>query len=150
MKPIDPQISIRAARLEDATALSELLAELGFPTPAAITAERLDAMARASELVFVAVRDETVLGLVTVHITPVLHRSAPVGRLTALVVYQCARRQGIGQALVEAAEAALASEGCELVEVTSNKQLTDAHAFYERLGYDATSLRFQKSLTVRD
>jgi hypothetical protein len=30
--------------------------------------------------------------------------------------------------------------------VTSNKARTDAHAFYERLGYTATSVRFAKKV----
>ena len=34
------------------------------------------------------------------------------------------------------------SEG---LEVTSNRARTDAHAFYERLGYVATSFRFAKT-----
>jgi GNAT superfamily N-acetyltransferase len=84
--------------------------------------------------------------MVTVHVTPVLHRPTPVGRLTALVVTERARHGGIGRALVAAAERLLAARGCALVEVTSNRRLTDAHAFYGRLGYDTTSLRFKKDL----
>jgi GNAT superfamily N-acetyltransferase len=69
-----------------------------------------------------------------------------VGRITALFVDDASRGQGIGRALVEAAEAHLAGTGCGLLEVTSNLRLVDAHAFYARLGYERTSVRFAKPL----
>ena len=139
-------VEIRSARPDDAPGLAALLAELGFPAPAKVIAERLDAMLSSNEVVLIALRDSKPLGVLTVHITPVLHRPTPVGRLTALVVTESVRGQGIGRALVETGEEMLAARGCELVEVTSNHRLIDAHAFYERLGYEATSLRFKKTL----
>jgi N-acetylglutamate synthase-like GNAT family acetyltransferase len=120
VKPTDDSLEIRSARRDDAPALAALLRELGFPTHAPAVARRLDGMLDAGEAVLVAVREGKVLGLVTVHITPVLHRSTSVGRLTALVVGEQARGQGIGRALVNAGEEVLATRGCELVEVTSN------------------------------
>jgi GNAT superfamily N-acetyltransferase len=76
----------------------------------------------------------------------VLHRPKPVGRITALVVDAPVRGQGIGRALVAAAEEALARAGCGLLEITSHERLVDAHAFYERLGYQRTSVRLAKVL----
>src|SRR5262245_20806795 len=147
LEQINPALEIRNARPDDALALAALLAELGFPAPAAAVAERLDALLGAGEAVLVAALDDEVLGLLTAHVTPVLHRPTPVGRLTALVVTARARGRGVGRALVGAAERVLAARGCALVEVTSNRRLADAHAFYERLGYEATSLRFKKALS---
>lgn len=127
--------------------MASLLAELGYQaTPEAI-ASRFAGLEGQGEVALVATRgDGPPLGLVTIHVTRVLHRPAPVGRLTALVVTEDARGKGIGRALVEAAEAILAARGCGLVEVTSHLGLTGAHAFYRRLGYDATSYRFGKTL----
>jgi GNAT superfamily N-acetyltransferase len=103
-------------------------------------------MQNSGELILVADYQGTLLGVLTVHVTPVLHRPTPVGRLTALVVTEQARRQGIGRSLVEAAEQAVLDRGCELIEVTTNRKRTDAHAFYERLGYEITSFRMKKLL----
>lgn len=137
---------IRTAKPDDAPALAGLLEELGFPAAVDVVARRLGALACAGETALVGVRGTEVLGFVTVHVTPVLHRPTPVGRLTALVVTRTARGQGLGRALVTAAEQHLALEGCALVEVTSNQQLTGAHGFYGRLGYEVTSYRFRKEL----
>ncbi len=150
MEPTDQNIKIRSACPDDAPTLAALLAELGFPASVPVITKRLQGMLDASELVLVAVQDAEVLGLLTVHISPMLHRPTPVGRFTALVVAERARGQGVGSALVRAAERELAMRGCALVEVTSNFRLTGAHLFYEHLGYEATSLRFKKSLSPHD
>jgi GNAT superfamily N-acetyltransferase len=84
--------------------------------------------------------------MLTLHRTQVLHRPKPVGRITALVVDPSVRGQGIGRALVAAAEDALASAGCGVIEVTTNAARSDAHAFYRRLGYDQSSVKFTKTV----
>jgi GNAT superfamily N-acetyltransferase len=142
----DTTTEVRAARAEDAAALSLLLDDLGYPTGATVVAERIEKLNRAGETVLVLARGTEVLGFVTVHVTPVLHRPAPVGRMTALVISRSARGQGLGRTLVAAAEQYLARAGCAMVEVTSNHKRPDAHAFYQRLGYEMTSHRFYKPL----
>jgi GNAT superfamily N-acetyltransferase len=68
--------------------------------------------------------------------------------MTAVVVDESARGQGIGRLLVAAAEEYFTERGCAMVEVTSNKKRLDAHRFYEQLGYTGTSFRFAKSLPI--
>jgi GNAT superfamily N-acetyltransferase len=146
-RPAAPDFVIREATPADAAEAARLLAALGYPTPPDVLASRLQSFAAAGETALVAAEGlGRLLGLVTIHLTPVLHRAGPVGRMTALVVDESARGRGVGRALVSAAEALLKARGCVLIEVTSNKRRADAHAFYERLGYDATSLRFGKPL----
>jgi GNAT superfamily N-acetyltransferase len=142
----DGSFEVRVAKPEDAGAFVELLEELGFPTAVDAVAQRLAALAGSGETVLVGTRGAEVLGFVSAHVTPVLHRPTPVGRLTALVVARRARGQGLGRALVEQAERHLAGAGCGLVEVTSNRKREEAHAFYEKLGYAMTSYRFGKAL----
>jgi len=144
------EVHVRDVLAGDAPEVSRLLAMLGHSTPSDIDEERLAAYLARGERVLVASRSRAepptpLLGVVTVHVTPVLHRVGPVGRVTALVVDEAARGQGIGRALVAAAETLLAERGCVLIEVTSNKTRVDAHAFYESIGYTATSLRFAKT-----
>ena len=106
--------------------------------------EHLRLLEDAGETPLVADDGGTVLGCLTWHVIPVLHRPTPVGRITMLIVTANSRGRGVGKVLVEAAETRLLERGCSLIEVTSNLRLIDAHRFYERLGYEQTSLRFAK------
>jgi ribosomal protein S18 acetylase RimI-like enzyme len=63
-----------------------------------------------------------------------------------MVVDEAHRGRGIGARLVRAAEQELAAQRCYMVEVTSHLNRTDAHRFYERLGYERTSLRLARML----
>ena len=54
------------------------------------------------------------------------------------------RSQGIGSALLGAAEAFAQERGCYRVQFTSNSVRTDAHRFYSAHGYSATHQGFKK------
>lgn len=54
------------------------------------------------------------------------------------------RSQGIGGALLDAAEALAQERGCYRVQLTSNSVRTDAHRFYSAHGYSATHQGFKK------
>jgi ribosomal protein S18 acetylase RimI-like enzyme len=140
-----PKLSIREARPKDAEAITPLIVALGYEITPAEAKQRLAALKKAGEPALVAERGE-VAGILTWHVTPVLHRPRSVGRITMLTVAERLRGQGIGAALVAEAEKRLAAKGCGLIEVTSNTRRLRAHAFYERLGYERTSHRFAKTL----
>jgi predicted N-acetyltransferase YhbS len=109
-------------------------------------AERMNAMAAEGRVVLVAELGGEVVGCLSTSVMRVLHRPAPVGRISMMVVDEALRSRGIGAALVCAAEHALAAQGCYMVEVTSHRRRTEAHRFYERLGYAQTSVRLAKEL----
>jgi ribosomal protein S18 acetylase RimI-like enzyme len=142
------KLEVREAKRGDSAAIAALVGSLGFPATEAEIARRLAALRKAGEPPLVAVEGE-VKGVLTWHVTPVLHRPHPVGRVTMMVVDEAARGRGVGTALVEAAEARLRAKGCGLVEVTSNIELGGAHAFYRRLGFERTSYRFARPLGGR-
>lgn len=139
-------IEIRAAIEGDADQLSVLLEELGFPATKADIAGRLLDLKLRGEVILVCTDGAKLIGFICTHVTPVLHRPLPVGRITSLIVKQSERRRGMGRLLVDSAERYLRQAGCGLIEVTSNQKLADAHQFYERLGYTRTSFRFYKPL----
>ena len=136
---------IRDAQPDDAEALVGLIAELDFKVTAQAVAERLELLDRLGQPALVA-EEDGIVGCLTWNIMRVLHRDTPVGRISMLVVDATKRSAGIGAKLVAEAETRMAAAGCKLVELTSNEKRLDAHRFYERLGYERTSLRFGKTI----
>ena len=137
---------VREARTDDAARMVELIAQLKFDVDALGVAERLARLEQAGEPVLLAETGGEVVGLLDWHIMHTIHRPRPVGRIVALVVADGHRGKGIGKALVAEAEARMGARNCEKMEVTSNLVLVDAHAFYEALGLERSSLRFFKEL----
>jgi ribosomal protein S18 acetylase RimI-like enzyme len=137
-------LRVRAARSGDAPALAQLIGLLGHETDAQGLRERIAALAGDRLAPLVATLGNEVVGLCGMDSMLAVHRDKPVGRITILVVAEEARGQGIGRMLAETAEQHLKELGCGMVEVTSNDRLTEAHAFYRRIGYERTSLRFVK------
>ena len=62
-------------------------------------------------------------------------RAGDICRLTALVVAERVRGQGVGRQLVAEVEDYARNTGCVRVEVTSNAKRAKAHDFYQALGY---------------
>jgi len=136
---------VREARPADSEAIAGLLVQLGYEVSTADVRRRLTDLRKANQPLLVADRSG-LIGCLTWHVTPVIHRPRPVGRITMLVVAEDERGGGVGSLLVAAAEERLRALGCGLVEVTSNMKRMRAHAFYERLGFERTSYRFAKTL----
>jgi GNAT superfamily N-acetyltransferase len=85
------------------------------------------------------------IGFASGYAMPLIQRD-PAGRLAALVVGAGARRAGVGRALVDAVTSEARRRGCERLEVTSAAHRSDAHGFYERLGFVDKPRRFVKQL----
>lgn len=135
----------RLARVEDAFAVAELLTTLGYPSLAAQAGRRILACADSDgTAVFVAEAAGYVIGVLSFHCIPLFHIDGFLGRITSLVVAPEYRKLGVGRLLVSAAEEFAQAHGCTRIEVTSGEHRTDAHAFYEQLGFRATSRRFVK------
>jgi len=144
--PPKPKLKIRDAKPADAARLAELIHELGHEISEKQLRKNLPALKRSGETPLVATLDKKVVGVCGVGRRIVIHRPAPLGRITALVVSKEAQGHGIGRILVEAAEEWMRRKGCQLVEVTSNDRRAQAHAFYRHLGYERSSIRFFKKL----
>jgi GNAT superfamily N-acetyltransferase len=140
-------LRIRPATADDALALARLLGQLGYPTDSDEIPARLERLeARPGTTVIVAENADGVVGVLTVHLFPSLHTSEPVAWLTAVVVEETARGQGIGAALVKRAEEWAAEHGANRVSLTSALRRTRAHAFYKDLSYEHTGVRLTKVL----
>ena len=154
-------IDVREARASDAARLTELIIELGHPITEPDVRRNLETLSVGGLLPLVAEHDGAVIGMCGLSAMTTVHRDAPVGRISVMVVAEAWRGRGVGAQLVAEAwrgrgvgaqlvaeaELRLAARGCKIVEVTSNQRRERAHGFYEGLGYERTSFRFMKKLT---
>jgi predicted N-acetyltransferase YhbS len=139
-------VRVREATPSDAPALERLIGQLGYGAASDDIVARIAAVATSGNHTLVAELDGQVVGCLTTSMMHVLHRPAPVGRISMMVVDEGLRGRGIGAELVRAAEQGLAAQGCYMIEVTSNVKRAEAHRFYEKLGYERTSVRLAKEL----
>jgi GNAT superfamily N-acetyltransferase len=97
--------------------------------------------------VLVAESEGRLLGSATVIIEPNLtYKGTPFALIENVVVTEAARGTGIGAEIINKAIEIAREAGCYRVSLTSNKRRTDAHAFYERLGFTASHEGFQLRL----
>jgi GNAT superfamily N-acetyltransferase len=138
-------LRIRRGRPEDAGAIVALLAELGYdlpPEPAAAFAIGL--LADPAHVLLVAEADGRVVGFANANLRPQLHHLAPVCTLDELVVADGRRSDGVGARLVREVELIARERGADSLELTCNLRREGAHRFYEREGFERTSLKFAK------
>jgi len=136
---------LRPAVADDAAVVADLLGQLGYPMSAG---EALCRLNRPGGRLILSEADGQALGLLELTVQLQITHARPVARVTAMIVRDSARRQGIGRRLMERAAELARAEGCEGIELTSGLQpeRQDAHRFYEALGYERASYKFWRPL----
>lgn len=142
----EPAGPIRRATDDDAEGLARLISPLGYPVTEGDILSQWATWSEQGNVALVVPDGESLLGVVTLHSTHVLHRPYPVGRITSLAVDPSAQGRGLGRALIVAAEREMKSQGCHMLEITSHMRRAEAHTFYEHVGFEKTSFRFMKDL----
>ncbi|WP_328537847.1 GNAT family N-acetyltransferase [Streptomyces sp. NBC_00344] len=95
----------------------------------------------------VADRDGQIVGTLQLTVIPGLsRRGATRSIIEGVRIHADERGGGLGTQLIEWAVAESRSQDCQLVQLTSDTTRTDAHRFYERLGFTATHLGFKLQL----
>ncbi|GAA1420618.1 GNAT family N-acetyltransferase [Streptomyces thermospinosisporus] len=95
----------------------------------------------------VAVREGRVIGTLQLTIIPGLSRRGSTRSIIEGVrVHADERGSGLGSRLIEWAIEESRRQGCRLVQLTSDNTRTDAHRFYERLGFVASHVGFKLAL----
>jgi GNAT superfamily N-acetyltransferase len=144
----EPTLLIRPAEDADSHAISILLEQLGYPTPADDVPRRLKAVTEFGHAIAMVADDPVrgVVGLITTHVFPSVHSADPVAWLTTLVTLEAARGEGVGSKLVSFVEDWAAARGAPRIAVTSATHREWAHKFYLDRGYEITGRRFVKIL----
>lgn len=139
--------AVRPATLADASVLTPLLGELGYPAEPSALALRLERMlSRDDQNILIAEDERGVVGLLAMHVFPMLEYDDDAALITALVITERARGTGVGRLLVSRAEELARAAGARRFLVTTHNRRAGAHAFYERLGFEFTGRRYVKEL----
>ena len=140
-----PDLAVAVARPEQYDAIAQLTADVyvggGFSSPEYEPELRAVASRAETATVLVATRSDRVIGAVTVatRLGPWAEQ-AVVGEavIRMLAVDPADRGSGVGEALVRACLDTARADGCTLVRLSSQTNMTDAHRLYERLGFVRT------------
>jgi len=137
--------SIRPAQLADGDQIADLVTELGYPTSVDQMRRRLHAIQGDPDFsTHVASTHDRIIGFVGTRCGPYYEGDGLYGQIMILVVSHKHRRTGVGRALMQAAEQELTTRGATTLVVGTGNQRSDAHAFYESLGYEFTGRRYKK------
>lgn len=147
-------LEIRAAVADDLAAIVGMLADdpLGAQrespddlAPYLTALERLGA--DPNQHLVVAAREGRVVGTLQLTIVPGLSRRGSTRAIIEGVrIHADERGSGLGTRLIEWAIDTSRHEGCRLVQLTSDNTRTEAHRFYERLGFTASHTGFKLPL----
>ncbi|MFB7931811.1 GNAT family N-acetyltransferase [Streptomyces sp. NPDC056039] len=147
-------LEIRAAVTDDVPAIVGMLADdpLGAQrespddlAPYLTALERLSS--DPNQRLVVAVREGRVVGTLQLTIIPGLsRRGATRSIIEGVRIHADERGSGLGTLLIEWAISESRDSGCQLVQLTSDTSRTDAHRFYERLGFTASHTGFKLPL----
>ncbi|MDG4857215.1 GNAT family N-acetyltransferase [Streptomyces sp. T-3] len=147
-------LQIRPATPADIAAIVAMLADdtLGAQrespddlTPYTAAFERL--AGDPNQHLVVAEREGRVVGTLQLTVIPGLSlRGSSRALIEAVRVHADERGSGLGTQFIEWAIDESRRQGCQLVQLTSNASRTDAHRFYERLGFEASHVGFKLQL----
>lgn len=144
---------VRPAGRSDLDAILGLLEELwwdpprdgGTPAPGDAVRTWESILGQDGHFVLVAEVAGEIVGtadlLIVVNLT---HELRPWAIVEHLVVATHARRRGIGRALLADAVARAEAAGCYKVQLLSRKERSDAHRFYEAVGFERAADGFRR------
>ncbi|MFJ9099056.1 GNAT family N-acetyltransferase [Streptomyces sp. LUP47B] len=147
-------LEIRPAALDDLSAIVGMLADdpLGAQrespddlAPYVSALERLSS--DPNQHLVVAERKGRVVGTLQLTVVPGLsRRGATRSIIEGVRIHADERGSGLGTRLIEWAVEESRRQNCQLVQLTSDSTRTDAHRFYERLGFTASHVGFKLAL----
>lgn len=149
-------ISLRRATEADVRIVVEMLADdpLGAmreDLSEPLAAGYLDAFraieADPNQVLAVAERDGEIIGTLQLTFIAGLSRKGALrGQIEAVRVAAPARGLGLGSQMIDWAIEECRARGCATVQLTSDASRTEAHRFYERLGFKASHVGFKRTL----
>lgn len=143
------KIVIRKVRIEDAKFIGELSIQLGHAMTENEAKERLTKIIKQrDQAIFVAEHvGEIILGFAYIVLIYELINGYQA-RLEGLVTDENARGIGLGRKLMAEVEKWAKKKGSKTLKFVSNIKRTEAHGFYEKIGYEKSKVQqqFKKEL----
>lgn len=128
-------IKIRKVEMGDADAVRDISAEgLGYSCDLALVQKKIAGLNEAREAVFVAETDGDVIGYIHIERYDVLYFET-MANVLGLSVFKAYHKMGVGKALLFVAEDWARQNNIKMMRLNSGMNRTDAHGFYEHLGY---------------
>jgi ribosomal protein S18 acetylase RimI-like enzyme len=149
-------IVFRTALLADVPAIVALLADDELGSQREIIGTPLDQRyvdafqaieADANQRLVVVADGNEIIGTLQISFIPGIARMGSWrGQIEAVRIAKRRRDSGLGQKMFEWAISECRSRGCSLVQLTTDKSRTDAHRFYEKLGFKASHEGYKTTL----
>lgn len=139
---------IRKIELKDAGELCKIYSEeMGYECAPALVKSKIEKLDSKREAVFVVEEESQLLGFIHVERYEVLYFES-MANILGLAVKKDFQKQGLGKALLLAAENWAQENEIRLIRLNSGINRIDAHGFYEHLGYvsEKEQKRFLKRL----
>lgn len=100
-----------------------------------------------NQFLAVVTEDDIVVGTLQLSFIPGLSRKgAWRGQIEAVRIAADRRGGGLGRQMFEWAIAECRARGCDLVQLTTDRDRLDAHRFYEQLGFSASHIGYKLAL----
>jgi GNAT superfamily N-acetyltransferase len=139
---------IRIAHAADASGISRLLTQLGYPGTESFIASRLATMLTdPAETLLVWAEGDEILALLSLHFIPQIALKGDFARISYFAVDENARSRGIGHQMEAEATRLAREKGCALLEVHCHTRRGRAHEFYSRQGYEESPKYLIKRLS---
>jgi GNAT superfamily N-acetyltransferase len=148
------ELTFRRATADDVATIVAMLADdalgakresLDDPAPYQDAFRAIDGDAR--QYLAVAERDGENVGTLQLTFIPGLSLKGAIrAQIEGVRVASAARGTGLGSQLIEWAVEEARARGCRMVQLTTNNARTDAHRFYEKLGFEPTHIGFKRML----
>jgi len=136
-----PDVEINPAKASDAPAIKKLLYQLGYNVALDKLTQSLTSPARNDLILTCRINNQIVgtMSLIIFDYLPSLHKTC---RITALVIDQSARGQGIGTQCIEFATKYARDNACHELEVTTSLKREQTQKYYKNVGFVKASYRY--------
>ena len=142
------EIIVRTVTGDDTKAINNLSAQLGYALTEAQTLQNIKAVLSTNDHnAFVAVHQNKIVGWIGVAQT-IMIESLPYCEINGLVIDQDYQGKGIGKLLIEKAKQWAKEKGNNKLKLRCNILRTEAHLFYQHLGFIATKRQTNFELAI--